>query len=121
MRKLSLWRCSVKPDYKSEDVPTGDDAKDGDVVVVVGKTFDDIVLDASKDVLLEAYAPWCGHCKQLAPTYRKLAKRFRDVDSVVIAKVCSPPSPSRTVTQLSRWLMPRRLLLKLVRLFAKLW
>ena len=22
-----------------------------------------IVLDQSKDVLLEAYAPWCGHCK----------------------------------------------------------
>lgn len=34
----------------------------------------------------------CGHCKDLAPIYRKLGKRFRDVDSVVIAKVCTSPS-----------------------------
>ena len=91
---VKLYR-SVKPDYKSEEIPTGDDAKDGDVVVVVGKTFDDIVLDDSKDVFLEAYAPWCGHCKQLAPAYRKLAKRFRDVDSVVIAKVGGHPACNR--------------------------
>jgi protein disulfide-isomerase A1 len=78
---------TVEPTYKSDEVPTGDDAKDGEVVVVVGKNFDEVVLDEKKDVLLEAYAPWCGHCKQLAPTYKKLAKRFKDVDSVVIAKI----------------------------------
>lgn len=77
---------AIQPDYKSADIPTGEDAKDGDVVVVVGKNFDDIVLDEKKDVLVEAYAPWCGHCKSLAPVYRKLAKRFVGVDSVVIAK-----------------------------------
>lgn len=40
-------------------MPSGEDAKDGDVLVVVGKSFDEIVLDESKDVLLEVYAPWC--------------------------------------------------------------
>jgi protein disulfide-isomerase A1 len=62
-------------------------AEDGGVTVVVGKNFDSVVLDDSKDVLLEVYAPWCGHCKALAPTWEKLAKRFRSVDSVVIAKM----------------------------------
>lgn len=33
------------------------------------------------------YAPWCGHCKALEPVYKKLAKRFAKVDSVVIAKM----------------------------------
>ena len=33
------------------------------------------------------YAPWCGHCKKLAPIYSKLAKRFASIDSVVIAKM----------------------------------
>ena len=28
------------------------------VVVLTAETFDDIVLDASKDVLVEFYAPW---------------------------------------------------------------
>lgn len=36
---------------------------------------------------LQVYAPWCGHCKALEPVYKKLAKRFAKVDSVVIAKM----------------------------------
>jgi thiol-disulfide isomerase/thioredoxin len=37
------------------------------------------VADPSKDVLLEVYAPWCGHCKKLEPVYAELAERFADV------------------------------------------
>ncbi|XP_044329334.1 protein disulfide isomerase-like 1-4 [Aegilops tauschii subsp. strangulata] len=33
------------------------------------------------------YAPWCGHCQSLEPTYNKLAKHLRGVDSLVIAKM----------------------------------
>ena len=36
---------------------------------------------------LQVYAPWCGHCKTLAPIYEQLAARFKGVDSVVIAKM----------------------------------
>ncbi|KAG6521325.1 hypothetical protein ZIOFF_018440 [Zingiber officinale] len=36
--------------------------------VLIGKTFDQIVLDVNKDVLVEFYDPWCGHCKHLAPS-----------------------------------------------------
>jgi len=68
---------------KSEDVPVNND---GPVKVLVGKNFKDIVTD-DKDVLIEFYAPWCGHCKQLAPKYEKLGKKFKGVDSVVIAKM----------------------------------
>jgi protein disulfide-isomerase A1 len=76
---------TLTPFYKSEPIP--ETAEDNGVTVVVGKNFDSVVLDDSKDVLLEVYAPWCGHCKALAPTWEKLAKRFRSVDSVVIAKM----------------------------------
>ncbi len=57
------------------------------VQVVVGTNFERVVLDKSKDVLVEFYAPWCGHCKQLAPVYEELGQTFSGVDSVVIAKV----------------------------------
>ncbi len=57
------------------------------VAIIVGKNFESIVMDAKKDVLLEVYAPWCGHCKKLEPIYKKLAKRFASVESVVIAKM----------------------------------
>ncbi|OWM84187.1 hypothetical protein CDL15_Pgr028179 [Punica granatum] len=74
----------LKPFYKSDPVP---EKNDGDVKIVVGNNFDEIVLDESKDVLLEIYAPWCGHCQSLEPIYNKLAKHLRGIDSLVIAKM----------------------------------
>ncbi|KAI8619205.1 protein disulfide isomerase [Chytriomyces sp. MP71] len=48
----------------------------------------DKVIDGSKPALVEFYAPWCGHCKSLAPIYEELADAFvRDKNNVVIAKV----------------------------------
>ena len=75
---------SVKPFLKSADPPASNDEP---VKVVVGTTFADIALDPTKDVLLEFYAPWCGHCKALAPKYDELAERLSGVDSIVIAKM----------------------------------
>ena len=49
--------------------------------------FDSIALDTSQHVLVEFYAPWCGHCKQLAPKYEQLAQVFAGESSVVIASV----------------------------------
>ena len=60
---------------------------DGPLIEVVGSTLDEIVLDPTKDVLLEVYSPQCGHCKALEPVYNKLARRFADIPSVVIAKM----------------------------------
>ena len=52
----------LQPYFRSEAIP---ETNDEPVKVVVGKTFNDIVMDSTKDVLIEFYAPWCGHCKQV--------------------------------------------------------
>jgi len=44
-------------------------------------------MDATKDVLIEFYAPWCGHCKNLAPKFEKLGESFADTPTIVIAKI----------------------------------
>ncbi|CAH9138253.1 unnamed protein product [Cuscuta epithymum] len=74
----------LKPFYKSDPIP---ETNEDDVKIVVGNNFEEIVLDNSKDVLLEVYAPWCGHCQALEPTYNKLAKHLRSIESLVIAKM----------------------------------
>jgi len=77
----------IKPTLKSE-APTPEDTL-SDVVVLRGTTFNDIVLNNKKDVLVEFYAPWCGHCKKLAPTWDELGAKFRSNENVVIAKIDS--------------------------------
>jgi protein disulfide-isomerase A6 len=57
------------------------------VVVLDATNFDKVVLDSSKDVLVEFYAPWCGHCKRLAPDYEIVANAFAGDDHVVVAKI----------------------------------
>jgi len=75
---------ALKPHIKTEPRPAP--AKKGEVVVATGETFNEIVMDKNKDVLVEFYAPWCGHCKQLAPKYDKLAKELEDQESIAIVK-----------------------------------
>ncbi|XP_048137692.1 probable protein disulfide-isomerase A6 [Rhodamnia argentea] len=57
------------------------------VAVLTSDNFNEVVLDKTKDVLVEFYAPWCGHCKSLAPTYEKVAAAFKSEQAVVIANL----------------------------------
>ena len=59
---------------------------DGSVAVLTEGDFDSVV-DGSAHVLVEFYAPWCGHCKNLAPEYEKAASAYAKHDDVIIAKV----------------------------------
>ena len=45
------------------------------------------VADATKNVLVEFYAPWCGHCKRFEPFYYEVGAAFADVEDTRVARI----------------------------------
>ena len=74
----------LEPFLKSQEVPEDNSAP---VKVIVGKTYNEIVNRSPDDVFVKYYAPWCGHCKKLAPVWDQLAEELKDVKGLVIAKL----------------------------------
>lgn len=63
------------------------------VIELDDNNFDNIVMDSEKDVLVEFFAPWCGHCKTLAPVYDKVARDFATSQNCVVAKIDATAAP----------------------------
>ncbi|PHJ14965.1 protein disulfide-isomerase domain-containing [Cystoisospora suis] len=59
------------PETMSQPIPKDNNKP---VKIVVANNFDEMVLNGGRDVLLEVYAPWCGHCKSLKPVYEEFAR-----------------------------------------------
>ncbi|PPR88129.1 hypothetical protein GOBAR_AA32562 [Gossypium barbadense] len=92
-----LLHGSISTYFKSQPIP--DNVRNNaSVLAVVGKTFDDLVLNSPKNVLLEGdwihcthgirvYTPWCINCETTSKQIEKLAKHFKGLDSLIFAKI----------------------------------
>uniref|UniRef100_A0ABM0MCV6 protein disulfide-isomerase n=1 Tax=Saccoglossus kowalevskii TaxID=10224 RepID=A0ABM0MCV6_SACKO len=55
----------------------GGSGNSDDVVTLTDQNFEDLVLNSEDGWLVEFYAPWCGHCKNLAPEWASAATQLK--------------------------------------------
>jgi len=86
MKDLSDFVASMSGEEKKAEAKeeVTEDAKDS-VAVLSADNFESTI---SKGVtFVKFFAPWCGHCKRLAPTWVQLADKYASTEGVTIAKV----------------------------------
>lgn len=63
-----------------------------EVLVLTQDNFDS-ELEKHKNLFIKFYAPWCGHCKQLAPTWEEMSNEYKtmpvaEVDCTAHGSIC---------------------------------
>jgi protein disulfide-isomerase A6 len=58
---------------------------DQDVIVLTDDNFDELLMNSEDLWIVDFYAPWCGHCKNLEPEWNKAATELKG--EVKVAKV----------------------------------
>ncbi|XP_060205767.1 protein disulfide isomerase-like 1-6 [Lycium barbarum] len=79
-----LLNGTVSSYYKSQPIP---DNKNMSILTVVGKTFDELILNSPANILLEIHTPWCITCETTSKQMEKLAKHFKGLDNLIFARI----------------------------------
>jgi len=86
VESLDKWVKQQMP-LKTEEVPEGSLAMEDGVNVIVGKNFEEKVLQKDRDVMMLIHAPWCGFCKNFLPKWRKFARAVEDRPHLFVAQM----------------------------------
>ncbi|NXU57333.1 PDIA2 isomerase, partial [Turnix velox] len=86
----------VKPRLLSAEPPEDWDSRP--VKVLVGKTFEKVAFDETKNVFVKFYAPWCSHCQAMAAAWEELGERYKDHENIVIAELDAMANELENIT-----------------------
>ena len=89
----SAWKlvfvalCALALAQEGDDAAAAEAKEASKVVVLTAETFDDVI-KGNALTLVKFFAPWCGHCKELAPEFEKAAAAAAaELEKVVLAEV----------------------------------
>ena len=78
----------IPSDLKTEAVPDEDLQKQRVVKEVVSTTMKEMVFQATRDTFFCVTAPWCEHCKSMAPEFDKIGKKVARDNYEDILHIC---------------------------------
>jgi len=77
-----------KSDESHDDEQGGEMFGEGSKVVKLTKdNIKQVLENPTADMMVEFYAPWCGHCQALKPQYERAAEHFKSDNGVIFAAV----------------------------------
>lgn len=74
---LAQAKKKVKEQLEGGSSSGGSKSSKDEVIELTDSNFDKLVLQSDDVWLVEFFAPWCGHCKNLAPEWAKAAKELK--------------------------------------------
>lgn len=84
LKKFAVTMIGKEEEQDGGQKPLKDDPQTP-VVVLTSENFANAIEKGYS--MVKFFAPWCGHCKRMAPTYDELGRKFIGHDQVKIAKV----------------------------------
>ncbi len=68
-----------------------------EVKAVTDETFEQVVLNAERPIIVDFWATWCGPCRMVAPELEKIANKYAGAIDVVKMDVDANPGVSQAL------------------------